>query len=180
MPLKAAILLGANCGFGNHDLSVLPVAALDLEARWVRFPRPKTGIDRRCPLWPETVAAIREGPLQSDRRPSTRPTTVALFLSPRGSGGRIERSDNNIGKAFGELLKGLGLNRPGRAFYALRHTFETIAGWARVTRLRLTTSWATFPTATDMSAVYREGIEDARLVAVVEHVRTWLFGTETK
>jgi hypothetical protein len=30
----------------------------------------------------------------------------------------------------------------------------------------------------DMASVYRERIEDARLVAVTEHVRKWLFGEQ--
>jgi integrase len=59
-PLRASVLLALNCGFGNHDVAALPLAALDLKAEWVNFPRPKTGIARRCPLWPETTAALRE------------------------------------------------------------------------------------------------------------------------
>ena len=55
--LKAMILLGLNAGFGNNDVATLPLSALDLDAGWVNFPRPKTGIARRCPLWPETVDA---------------------------------------------------------------------------------------------------------------------------
>src|SRR5262249_32579340 len=54
MPLRAMILLGINCGFGNHDCATLPRSALDLDAGFIDFPRPKTGISRRCPLWPET------------------------------------------------------------------------------------------------------------------------------
>src|SRR5262245_44460523 len=69
VPLKAMILLGVNAGFGNHDIATLPLSALDLEGGWVRYPRPKTGIGRRCPLWPETVAALHE--------------TLALRLAPR-------------------------------------------------------------------------------------------------
>jgi integrase len=58
--LKAMILLGVNCGFGNTDVASLPLAALDLERGWVTFPRPKTEIHRRCPLWQETLAALRD------------------------------------------------------------------------------------------------------------------------
>jgi len=36
-PLKAMILLGINCGFGNHDCGSLPQRALDLKAGWVSF-----------------------------------------------------------------------------------------------------------------------------------------------
>jgi len=55
--LKAMILLGVNCGFGNHDVATLPREAIDLDGGWVNYPRPKTEVDRRCPLWPETVGA---------------------------------------------------------------------------------------------------------------------------
>src|SRR5262245_38136072 len=47
--LRAMILLGINCGFGNADCGTLPVTALDLGAGFIDFPRPKTGIPRRCP-----------------------------------------------------------------------------------------------------------------------------------
>ena len=57
--LRAMILLGVNAGFGNGDVATLPLSALDLDGGWVSFPRPKTGIGRRCWLWPETVEAVR-------------------------------------------------------------------------------------------------------------------------
>src|SRR5262249_2673806 len=60
LPLRAMLLLGINCGFGMSDCGRLPLAAVNLETGWLDFPRPKTGIARRCWLWPETVAAIRE------------------------------------------------------------------------------------------------------------------------
>ncbi len=58
--LKAMLLLGINAGFGNHDVATLPVAALDLASGWIDYPRPKTGIARKVPLWAETVAAIED------------------------------------------------------------------------------------------------------------------------
>src|SRR5262249_4200709 len=57
--LRAMILLGVNCGFGNSDVASLPLAALNLACGWGHFPRPRPGINRRCPLWPETAAALR-------------------------------------------------------------------------------------------------------------------------
>ncbi len=57
--MRAMVLLGINCGFGNTDCGHLPFSALDLDRGWVDYPRPKTGSPRRCPLWPETVAALR-------------------------------------------------------------------------------------------------------------------------
>ena len=60
IPMRAMIYLGINCGFGNGDCGGLTKSALDLAAGWVDFPRPKTGIERRCPLWPETMSAIHD------------------------------------------------------------------------------------------------------------------------
>lgn len=59
-PLKAMILLGINCGFGNADCGTLRMKDINLETGLIDYVRQKTGILRRCPLWPETVAAIRE------------------------------------------------------------------------------------------------------------------------
>src|SRR5262249_9509778 len=58
--IKAMILLGINCGFGNADCAALPISAVNLDAGLIDFPRPKTGIPRRVVLWPETVAALHE------------------------------------------------------------------------------------------------------------------------
>jgi hypothetical protein len=50
LPLRAMILLGINCGFGNADCGRLPLAAVGLDAGMIDFARPKTGLPRRCPL----------------------------------------------------------------------------------------------------------------------------------
>src|SRR4051794_8685869 len=59
-PMKAMILLAINAGYGNSDCGNLPLDAIDLEGGWATYPRPKTGVNRRCALWPETVEAVRE------------------------------------------------------------------------------------------------------------------------
>src|SRR5262249_28278600 len=56
----AMILRGINCAFGNNDCGTLRRAAINLDTGWIDYPRPKTGMPRRCPLWPETAAALRE------------------------------------------------------------------------------------------------------------------------
>ncbi len=190
MPLKAMVLLGINCGLGNSDIANLPIKAVDLKAGWLDFPRPKTGTPRRCPLWPATVAAIREA---LDQRPKPKRAEHAglLFITRQGAkwaqarveepdaktGKRKMWSDDPVGKEFTKLLGALKLKRPGLSFYALRHTFATVASGSR-DQVAVDYIMGHTPAANDMSAVYREAIDDARLVAVVEHVRTWLFGTE--
>ena len=81
--LRAMILLGINCGFGNHDCASLPQAALDLKQGWINYPRPKTGIDRRVPLWPETIAALRAA-LDSRRQPKEEADEGLLFITKYG------------------------------------------------------------------------------------------------
>jgi integrase len=173
--LRAMILLGVNAGFGNHDCATLPLSALDLGRAWVDFPRPKTGIARRCPLWPETVQAIREA-LAVRQEPGKPEHSGLVFINSRGSPWVVttEKSrTDNVSVQFTELLKRLGMHRPGIGFYTMRHVFRPAADAARD------------PVAIDlimghadpsMGGHYRERVEDSRLWAVVEHVRQWLFG----
>jgi integrase len=178
--LKAMILLGVNCGFGNSDVGTLPVSALDLNQGWVDYPRPKTGIHRRCPLWPETVTAIQAASkvrYQHKREDHSE----LIFVTKRGySWAKIDRPDNPLSKEMTKLLKKLGFDRPGLNFYALRHTFATIGGEAK-DQVAVDHIMGHAPAGNDMAAVYRERISDERLIAVTEHVRKWLFGeTESK
>ncbi len=175
-PLRAAILLGVNCGFGNADVATLPVEALDLAGGWVNYHRPKTGIDRRCSLWPETVAALREA---LAARPAPRDASAAklVFLGPTGVPWPADRGDQGVGRSFGRLLRELGLYRRGIGFYALRHSFSTAAGGCR-DQVAVDAVMGHAPHAGDMGAVYRERLDDERLVAVAEHVRKWLFGSQ--
>ncbi len=177
VPLRAMVLLGLNAGFGNHDIATLPLSALDFDAGWVDFPRPKTGIARRCPLWQETAAALRavlaERPVAKDQADSG---LVFLQRSGRRWVRNTEHSrTDNISFIFCQLLKARGLYRDGLGFYSLRHVFRTIADAARD------------PVAIDlimghidptMGGHYRERIDDSRLRAVTEYVRAWLFGTD--
>jgi integrase len=175
-PLRAVILLGINCGFGNADVGTLPLSALDLGRGWLDYPRPKTGISRRCPLWPETVAALREA-LARRPEPKTPEHSGLAFLSLRGTplcSVREANRTDGVAAQFGALLRKLGIGgRKGLGFYALRHTFRTVADEARD---QPAADFAMGHESPHMSTHYRERISDARLRAVAEHVRAWLFG----
>jgi integrase len=173
-PLKAMIFLGVNCGFGNHDCATLPQSALDLETGWVNFPRPKTAIERRCPLWPETVQAIRES-LESRKSPSDEVDDDLAFVTKYGKAWHKETADNPVTKETAKLLKSLGIHRKGLGFYGLRHTFETIGGEAKD---QIAVDAIMGHLRDDMASVYRERISDERLKAVVDHVHHWLFAPE--
>jgi integrase len=168
--LKAMLLLGINCGFGNADCGNLPRGALDLDAGMIDFPRPKTGIARRCPLWPETVEALREA-LAQRPKPKKEEDADLVFITKYGKPWVKDMADSPVTKETRKLLDRLGINGH-RNFYTLRHTFRTIADEAKDQPAVDHIMGHEVP---HMSAVYRETISDGRLKAVVEHVRTWLF-----
>ena len=170
--MKAMILLGINCGFGNADCGTLPKAALDLDGGWVNFPRPKTGIPRRAPLWPETVAAL-EAALVCRPAPKSEADAGLVFLTKFGASWAKQATDNPVSKEMAKLLKALNFRRDGLNFYALRHTFETVGGEA-LDQVAVDHIMGHEPQ--HMAAVYRERISDLRLKAVTDHVRAWLFG----
>lgn len=204
--LKAMILLAINCGFGNADCGTLPMRSVDLDSGWIDYPRPKTGIERRCPLWPETIEALR-AVVETRQLPKDRRDANLVFLTVQGQSWAKQTSDNPVTKETRKLLdsintyvckkcksetitkakpdatcakcdkklgkaKSEGIHRQGLGFYALRHTFRTIADATR-----------DFPAVNHimghsddtMGAVYRETISDDRLHAVVDHVHEWLF-----
>jgi integrase len=170
--LRAMILLGINCGFGNADCGKLPLAAVDLDNAVIDFPRPKTGVARRCALWPETVAALREA---LAKRPTPKdPADAGLFFITRLRTRWAKTGEGNpVSRGTAKLLRRLGINgRKGLGFYALRHTFRTVADGAKD---QPAADHIMGHEVAHMSSVYREGISDERLRAVADHVRAWLF-----
>jgi integrase len=172
-PVKAMFLLGINAGFGNGDCGRLPLSALDLDRGWVDFPRPKTGIARRCPLWPETVAAIREA-LAKRPEPKDPADAGLVFLTQRGAAWAKDIPANPLSAETRKLLNQLGIDG-ARNFYALRHTFRTVADGAKD---QPAADHIMGHEVAHMSSVYREGIDEARLRTVADHVRAWLFPPE--
>ena len=193
--MKAMILLGVNCGFGNADCGHLTFKALDLEGGWVEFPRVKTGIVRRCPLWPETVAAIREV-IAKRPEPNDEADADLVFITHRGNRFiRIQERQkaeddeqspveqkpkwrrkvpvDSVGVKMKMLLDKLGLGIARKGFYTLRHVFETIGG-EQLDQVAVDAIMG--HSRGDMASIYRERISDERRLAVVNHVRTWLFG----
>jgi integrase len=81
--MKAMVLLGINCGFGNTDCGMLLLSAIDLDGGWIDFSRPKTEMPRRCPLWPETVAAVRES-LKQRPTPNDPADKSLVFIAANG------------------------------------------------------------------------------------------------
>lgn len=188
VPLRAMILLGINCGYGNNDVGLLPLSALDLKSGWVEFKRPKTGARRRCWLWPETVEAIQRAIAE---RPDPKGADVAklVFVTRCGEGWSKERDElpdadvlakkksmatfSPVSGEFRKVLHKLGLHSRGRAFYALRHTFATVASEGPNDSRSI--NWIMGHVDRSMAEHYRERPpSDDRLSAVAAYVRTWM------
>jgi integrase len=183
--MKAMVLLAANGGLGNHDVATLPMTALDMESGWLDFPRPKTEVDRKIPLWNETIAAIKAwlAVRPEPKRPEDAPL---LFLTKQrfawSRSGRIVKEEDGstaakgfsspVSVSFKIVLDRLGINGH-RGFYAIRHGFETIGG---DTGDQVAVNAIMGHADHSMAGHYRERIDPERLRKVTEHVRSWLFG----
>jgi integrase len=182
--LKAMVLLGINCGFGNTDVASLPQSAVNLETGWIEFPRPKTEINRRVPLWPETVAALRDALTIRPEPTDTADSDNWFVTLQRNRFVRVQESKktpgkfvtiNAVARRFDPLVKKLDTNgRKGLGFYTLRHTFATIAGESRD---QVAVNAIMGHVDSSMAGAYRERISDERLIAVTDTVHQWLFGS---
>jgi integrase len=175
--MKAMILLGLNAALGNNDCATLPLTAVNLKTGWLDYARPKTGIDRRCPLWPCTIEALKAA-LQARPTPANPEDAGLLFISSRKTAFvRTTQASHTdlITVQFGELLKRHGLHRDGFSFYLLRHVFRTVAGRVRDNDATDIILGHTDPS---MGAHYVEEFDNSRLQAVVDHVHAWLFETK--
>lgn len=169
--LRAMICLALNAGFGNTDVSSLPIDALNLKEGFVSFVRPKTGTNRRAPLWPETVAALREV-LAQRKEPRDQADAGLVFITKHGTRYVRGKSTDGVGLQFGKLLDKVGLRAAGRNFYALRHVHRTIADEAK--DRPAADLIMGHQDGDDIVTAYRESIGDDRLRAITDHVRAWL------
>lgn len=178
--MKAMVLLGINCGFGNTDCATVQIENIHFDSKQVIFPRPKTGEKRKCPLWLETIDAIKAA-MKVRPLPKNPEHENLLFITRWGA--QYVRT-SSTGKAidgvyaeFATLLKKLKLYRENLGFYAIRHTFETIGG-GKGDQIAVNAIMGHVDST--MSAAYREAIEDNRLVAVTDHIHAWLWPAEPK
>lgn len=193
--LRAMILLGINTGLGNTDVASLREEHLKLlgdGTALLDFPRPKTGIQRKAVLWPETNDAIREA--MAYRRPPRRPEDAGLVFLTEYGNPWVDYPTDNVTKNFRRLLEAVGLiprkkprnprKAPGKkgkkgeakrsmavGFYTLRRTYRTVADEAGDQHAVHLNMGHSLP---GMSDVYVQRIGPARLRKVSMHVRHWL------
>ena len=141
----------------------------------MKFPRPKTGIDRRCPLWPETIQAIQRS-ISLRPRPATPDVADLVFLTCLGRQWSEGEESSSLTQKTKKLMAAVGIKRLGVGFYALRRAFETIGGES-MDQISVDFIMGHAPASNDMAAIYRQRISDERLRFVTDQVRAWLFPT---
>lgn len=186
--MEAMCLLGLNCGFGNTDVSSLPRKAIDFENGWLDFPRPKTAIKRRVPLWAETLTAIQEAMLIRPKPADARGNGLCFLTANGLPFVRIHEKIQELKDAeektlhvpidaisgkFKRILLKLKINgRKGLGFYTFRHCFQTYGGESKDPDAVMDIMAHADPS---MSANYRHGVSDERLRAVVDTIHDWLW-----
>ena len=91
--LHAMILLGINSGFGNTDVAELHKNYIDLPKGFIDYPRPKTYIERKCKLWPETVKALKA--VINNPEPIAAPEYEPLVFRTRLGGAWVKRKKSS-------------------------------------------------------------------------------------
>ena len=174
--VAAMIYLGINCGFGNEDCGTLTLDKLDLENGWHHYWRPKTHNPRRCPLWPETVKAVRKA-LEARPKQISEDAANLVFVTRLGECWcKHDSGDNAISAEIRKLLKTLGSYRKNvTTFYSLRRTFETI-GAAAGDQKSVDYIMGHIASTDNMAAVYRQKTFDEPLEKVTNHVRALFNG----
>ena len=167
-PMRSMVLLGINAGLGAADVAHLPHTAL--KNGWLNYPRPKTGVDRLIPLWPETLDAIDEA---NSQRTDKRLVFVTVKGGPYSRVAKNGSVRNSCTEQFIQLLQRLKMKRPRMGFYWLRHTFETVAG---ETTDQVAVDSMMGHVDNSMGENYRERIGRDRLKKVTDHVHAWLYG----
>lgn len=169
--VAAQIWLGINCGLGGTDLAKLRFDQVDGE--WLNAPRSKTGIMRRCWLWPETRQAVTDA-IQARPEPKDATLSDVLFITKYG---RDWTHQGALSSEFAKLTKRVGITGKGKTHYTLRHVFQTVGD---ETRDFVAVSAIMGHASGSISDHYRERIGDDRLRAVAEHVRGWLMNGEAE
>jgi integrase len=162
--MKAFVLLGLNGGFVGRDCGTLPRNAIDLENGFIDYARPKTGVQRRIPLWSQTVEALKAAMATEG--------DLAFATQQETSFAKGTAGNDPIGLSFRRLLTKHKLHQAGLGFATLRHVFQTVAESSK-----------DFPAIRhimghvddSISGAYREGVSDDRLRDVVNCVHDWLF-----
>ena len=168
--MRAMVLLALNGGLGNTDVALLTLKHVQADDGWLVYPRTKTAIVRRIPLWEETSAAIKAA-IKARTEPKNPDDKKLLFIGPRG----LSYVGNNRGyRVHQEFQRAAIKAGSNRTFYDCRRTFQTI-GEESGDIVAVGAVMGHAPRSDDMAAIYRQGVSDERLRSVVDRVHEWLY-----
>lgn len=171
--MRAMILLGINCGYGNADCGRLTRDMLDLESGWLTSHRHKTGILRAAQLWPETIEAL-QAVLAVERKRIPIEHANLVFLTRCRKPWWVEgASGDPISKEFTKLREAAGVFRKQVGFYSLRHVTQTIGEQAPGQRDGVAIKIVMGHIDNSISAEYREDYDREPIKAICEHLRKW-------
>ena len=162
----AMIWLGISGGFGNKDVARIKLSDLDFAGGWLRLYRSKTGIDRRCPLWPETIKALKAA-IKARPAPKSHEDSELVFITKYGK----QWSTSSLSSEISKLREEAGITGRGKSFYSLRHMLQTIG---EQTKHFVAVEAMMGRSDESISSHYREFITDAAFLEVSNHVRDWL------
>lgn len=167
---RAMILLAINGGLNPADLAAVKIADFDLAGGWLNFPRVKTEVNRRVPLWDETVAAVKAA-IESRPVPKNAADADYLFITQIR---RVQWTTGSIVDRFDNLKKQTGIKARNVGITALRHVLQTVGENATGNSFGVGAVMGHVPKG--IAAHYREFVSDDRLRQVVNAVHGWLFG----
>lgn len=200
--LKAMIYLAINFGIGNEDVSRVPISSIDFDTGMIDYARAKTGEERRAYLWPETISAVKDAVrVRSYPADSTHAGRVFIHRDGhpwvrtwlKGAAGEIEvdrldsssdeftvRKNDRIATAFRDVMRAAGIvtdsiRREGLNYYALRHTYRTLADATHDQHAVMRSMGHSFR---GVNGNYVQEISDARLKHVSLFVRSQVLGEE--
>ncbi|MEZ6094431.1 MAG: tyrosine-type recombinase/integrase [Pirellulaceae bacterium] len=162
--MRAMMLIAINTGCNNSDIRSMPIKAFDLDNGWMDFPRAKTFVDRRVPLWPETIQAIKDY-LEIRPRFDSEKLSKLLFVTRWGRDWSPFAINNEMKKlkAICRIDKG--------SFIWFRKTVQTIG--ERCGDIIAVRSIMGHVDGS-ISDHYRQEINDARLTKVTDEIRNWM------
>jgi integrase len=156
--MEAVIYLGLFAGYGPTDCRLLTTDKL--KGEFLEFPRPKTGIQRRC--WLPQAA---------------RDAVKAIADGTHVFNGRVWNR-HVFARQFKKLCEDCGIYQKGRTEpYSLRRTLETVAKNADVNQSVIDRVMG--HERPDMAEIYNQAVFDKQLRKLGEFVESWLKGSIT-